>query len=151
MSRQSLNRQKSQDKTMRKSVRFSCHQSEIKHFSNHGYCDANSWYSKSEYEDIKYGMSRDVRTVVNKIKSKDMIEISNEYQIIGIEKLVLRSMFEETRRKRLQHINAVLEEQERQDTLLLCDPMALCIVSRAHSQWSREMAHRTGCLVYELE
>ena len=151
MSPQRVNREKYQDKTKRKSVRFSCHQSEIKHFSNHEYCVTDSWYSKSDYEAIRYGMSREVWTIINKVENKEMTELRKEYPIIQFEKFVSRSMFEEARRKRLQHINAVLEEQERQEKLLLCDPMALCIVSMVHSQWSREMAHQTGHLVYDLE
>lgn len=62
----------------------------------------------------------------------------------GIEHLSSRESCNELLRKRLAHINAVLDEQERQDDKEIADPLAVAFVSYKYSKWARERAISLG-------
>jgi len=63
---------------------------------------------------------------------------------VGVEHLASRETCNELVQKRLELINAVLDEQERQDGLNILDPEAIAFVSMRYSKWARERAKELG-------
>ncbi len=78
------------------------------------------------------------------MKEDDEDEDEEGMCTMGVEHLASRETCNELVQKRLELINAVLDEQERQDDLNIWDPEAIAFVSMRYSKWARERAKELG-------
>ena len=98
------------------------------------------WYTSQEYKQMKHARAQDICTAIKTMQSPESQEsVSSQHlNLIGVERYLTREVLVETKLRRDAHINAVLDEQERQDSNMISDPDTLGDLSRKHSRWSAE-------------
>lgn len=145
----------------------------------------DTWYSKNEYREFKETRKQDVSSVIRQINitshssnTDGLPELSDLSQVIGIENYLSKEISTIVKSRRYAHINAVLDEQERQDRLILsrfdsieegntdkgktddCNMILvdanvnvnlISEVSQSHSRWAERRAIIIAQLAYELD
>ena len=106
--------------------------------------NAKKWTSTEDRKSSRQAQLSDVLKTRSLIESKPRESLSQEeiLQCIGIESLLTNKVLKYTCEKRRMHKQAVLAEQQRQQSLHIHDDEDLCQISEIHSQWSRERAHK---------
>ena len=112
---------------------------------NHSSNDVQShdlWYTSQEYKQMRRTRSQDIYTVIRAMQRPECQESpsSLHFNMIGVERYLSKEVLTETKLKRNACVNAVLDEQARQDNNMVLDPKALGDLSRKHSKWSVERA-----------
>ena len=128
-----------------KSVRFSstCDVTFVERFDVDE-IDANElWYSDDEFKTMRYVQARTVRTIQLFVSSPKSPKNNSGANILlmGLENLLMGKEVKECRRRNL---NAVLDEQERQDELGIFDPDSLACVSHRYSLVAAKKARELG-------
>ena len=102
----------------------------------------DSWYTSQEYKQMKHTRAQDICTVTKTSQSPEFHEsLSPQHlNLIGVERYLSKEVLIESKLRRDAHVNAVLDEQERQDNNMTLDAEALGDLSRRHSKWSVERA-----------
>ena len=98
------------------------------------------WYTSQEYKQMKHTRSQDICAAIRIMQSPEFkSSVSSQHlNLIGVERYLSREVLVETKRRRDAHVNAVLDEQERQDSNMISDLKTLGDLSRTHSKWSVE-------------
>ena len=96
------------------------------------------WYTSKEYRQMKRTRSQDICIAIRAMQSSEFQESpsSQHLHMVGIERYLSQALLMKTKLQRGVHINAVLDEQERQDRNMIFDPESLGDLSRKHSKWS---------------
>ncbi|KAL7466144.1 hypothetical protein ACHAXS_011034 [Conticribra weissflogii] len=150
-------------KTVAKSVRFA-QTIEIHHLqllgtsspANHAFIApcSEKWIPQQDLEKFREDVRLDVQSIVmaRNCRGSSDTSSSNEDEHLctfGLEHLLSRDDCNELISRRLETINAVLDEQERQDDLGIWDPQAISFVSFKYSKWARERAQELGEIHYK--
>ena len=97
-------------------------------------------YTSQEYKQMKCTRAQDICTVIKAIQRPEFQEsVSPQHlNMIGVERYLSKELLIESKLRQDYHVNAVLDEQDRQDNNMTLDAEALGDLSRKHSRWSAE-------------
>mmetsp|Transcript_5692 Transcript_5692/g.11773 ORF Transcript_5692/g.11773 Transcript_5692/m.11773 type:complete len:202 (-) Transcript_5692:251-856(-) len=155
--------QASSPKKIDKSVRFA-QTIEIHHLQHLGTSipanlasvepSSEKWIPQQDLEKFREDVRLDVQRIVLSRNCRSSSDISSSKEdddlcSFGLEHLLSRDDCNELISRRLETINAVLDEQERQDDLGMWDPQAISFVSFRYSKWARERAQELGEIHYK--
>ena len=138
------------NKRVRKTVHFSP-MNELRSFErNDNMNTCNIWYSNKEYKAMRIASIQaiqDVRRIDFSPSSNlvDGAEALEDCVTTGIENRLTPGTTKKSKARRAQCLNAVLDEQERQDSGEY-DPIKLACVSKHYSKWSTRRARAIGML-----
>ena len=111
------------------------------------------WYSSHEYKVMKQENMRDCMVLDSVITTSildqnlfEKVSKMDDVTLVGIENTVTPAMIKRIQARRARCINAVLKEQDNQDSTGIYDPERLARVSSHYSKSSRERARSIGKL-----
>mmetsp|Transcript_33258 Transcript_33258/g.59894 ORF Transcript_33258/g.59894 Transcript_33258/m.59894 type:complete len:163 (+) Transcript_33258:123-611(+) len=139
------------NKIVRKTVHFSP-MNELRSFErNDNMNTGNIWYSDNEYKAMRIANIQAVQDVrrIDLSPSSNLVdgaEALEDCVTTGIENLLTSSITKKSKARRAQCSNAVLDEQERQDSSGEYDSIKLACVSNHYSKWSTRRARAIGML-----
>jgi len=106
------------------------------------------WYKNKDYREMRVETTKAVlqaRLAFTSVKSESKeVNEMDEVTLTGIENILTSGIIKKTKACRVQHINAVLEEQKSQACAGVYDADRLSSVSRHHSKSSAKRARTIG-------
>ena len=111
------------------------------------------YYSSEDYKAMRVNTKKAVRRA-NKVlgalssssDSESEHDINEDLILTGIENILTPAIIKRTRSCRAQYTNAVLDEQERQDSAGLYDADRLACISHQYSKSAVRRAHKIGLM-----
>lgn len=134
-----------------RSVRFSG-RSNVVLFERYGESNASSlWYSEADTNDMKLQRNRHIVETSKRLPCILSVEdgstsrdVTEELDIFGIENLMTKKLIKRTMANRKRVVDAVLDEQARQNYMNECCPERISEVSQKHTRWSSWRAGAIG-------
>ena len=133
----------------RRTVQFST-KSDIRFYQRADEADASEmYYSNEDYRAFEKDHERAIQDVhrhnersCSSLSTDDFKLLYGRVLTTGIE----NDLMKKTMAKRTRYLDAVLDEQDRQDAAGYCDPDRLAYVSRHYSKWSAKRALKIGMM-----
>ena len=110
---------------------------------------ADLWFSTQEFESIKSGMARDVRSILSSgmtVADYAEVNVHDTSAFMGLENYFFQNTRQNIRDRRGAIWKAVLSEQQRQLDVGVHDPESMAAIAEAASEKSRKRARIIGLL-----
>ena len=134
--------------TPKKCVNFALDNSTIHHYETETGDEANTWYSRAEHNSFKRDVITNVRAFRASTHSQEQTNniafVGEEHCIYGIENLVLVTMSRNILITKVSVVNAVLEEQSRQNLNGFSNAIRIAQASSYASSLSSKKAQLLG-------